>query len=211
MRTRQTIGLGTALGAAIALPVQAADLSVRLQLPEITTGRYENPYVSLFIEKDDDTFVRSLSLWHTTNPRRGGPGAGDRYLNSLRDWWRSSGTTSQMPIDGVSGATRGPGTHEVVFTNGKAPLGDLPAGKYQLVVEVAREIKGPRGGGGLRWWFRRRRPTAARRRRREQGCSRGTAYSVRMAGKEADDADRQRQDRNRCGQPDIEALSTVSK
>ncbi len=148
MRIRQSIGLGTALGAVIALPAQAADLSIRLELPVITTGMYMNPYVSLFIEKDDDSFVGSLSLWHMVNPRRGGQ-AGDRYLNSLRDWWRSSGTTSQLPIDGVSGATRGAGTHELVFTIGKAPLGNLPAGKYQLVVEVAREIKGPRGAGGF--------------------------------------------------------------
>jgi hypothetical protein len=158
MRTRHTIGLGSALGAAMTLPAQAADLTVKLELPEITTGIATKPYVALFIEKDDDTFVRSLSLWHKVNARRGGPAregapgmgggeAGDRYMSDLRDWWRSSGTTSQMPIDGVSSATRAAGTHEVVFTNGKAPLGDLPAGKYQLVVEVAREVKGPRAGG----------------------------------------------------------------
>lgn len=177
---------GAAAGSAIPLSAQAAELAVKLELPEITTGLYMKPYVSLFLEKDDDTFVRSLSLWHQINPRRGppreggpgregppgegagpgggaggppqfapggpagrtgGPPAGDRYLNSLRDWWRSSGTTSQMPIDGVSSATRGAGTHEVVFTPGKAPLNDLPPGKYQLVVEVAREVKGPRPQG----------------------------------------------------------------
>jgi hypothetical protein len=79
--------------------------------------------------------------------RAGGPQAGDRYLNSLRDWWRSSGTTSQMPIAGVSSATRAAGTHEVVFPTGKAPLNELAPGKYQLIVEVAREVKGPRPAG----------------------------------------------------------------
>jgi hypothetical protein len=161
MRMRHSIGLGAALGAAITLPAQAADLSVKLELPEVTAGIATKPYVALFIEKDDDTFVRTLSLWHKVRAgrdgggRAGGPGmgggaAGDRYLSELRDWWRSSGTTSQMPIDGISSATRAAGTHEVVFTNGKAPLGDLPAGKYQLVIEVAREVKGPRGGGAGR-------------------------------------------------------------
>lgn len=153
MRMRHSISLGTALGAVIALPAQSADLTVKLELPGIATGVYVKPYVAMFLEKDDDTFVRSLSLWHQINSRHGGQrreGApqGDRYLSTLRDWWRASGTTSQMPIDGVSGATRGIGTHEVVFTQGKPPLGELPAGKYQLVVEVAREIKGQRGGPG---------------------------------------------------------------
>lgn len=151
MRMRYSVSLGTALGAAMALPAQSADLTVRLELPGIAAGTYVNPYVAVFLEKEDDRFVRTLSLWHRVNSRRGGQGRegapqGDRYLSSLRDWWRASGTTSQMPIDGISSATRGVGTHEVVFTQGKPPLGDLPAGKYQLVVEVAREVKGPRGG-----------------------------------------------------------------
>lgn len=152
MRTRYSLSLATALGATLALPAQSDDMTVRLALPVITTGMYMNPYVALFVEKADDTFVRSLSLWHQVNPRRGrrsveGSAPGDRYLSSLRHWWRASGTLSQLPIDGVSSATRGAGTHEVVFSSGKAPLGDLPAGKYQLVFEVAREIKGPRREG----------------------------------------------------------------
>jgi len=155
---RHSIGLGTALGAALTLPAQAAELNVKLELPVVTAGIATKPYVAMFIEKDDDTFVRTLSLWHKVRagrdgggregePQRGGA-AGDRYLSDLRDWWRSSGATSQMPIDGISSATRSAGTHELVFTNGKAPLGDLPAGKYQLVIEVAREVKGPRGERG---------------------------------------------------------------
>jgi hypothetical protein len=156
MRKSHTLTFGSALGALAALPAPAADIGVKLELPEISTGMYERPYVAVFIEKSDDSFVRSLSLWHRISNRRGGPPgnagpgggnppAGDRYLNSLREWWRASGTTSQLPIDGVSSATRAPGVHEVVFSQGKAPLEQLPAGKYQLIIEVAREIKGPRG------------------------------------------------------------------
>jgi len=145
MRKTHTLTFGSALGALTTLPVSAADIGVKLELPEISTGMYERPYVAVFLEKADDSFVRSLSLWHRISNRRGPPGnagpgggnapAGDRYLNSLREWWRASGTTSQMPIDGVSSATRSPG---------KAPFDQLPAGKYQLIIEVAREIKGPR-------------------------------------------------------------------
>jgi len=146
MRIRYSVTVGSALGALSTLPAAAADIGVKLELPEITTGRYEQPYVAVFLEKSDDTFVRSLSLWHSLKNRHGGQ-AGDRYLPDLREWWRASGTTSQLPIDGVSSATRGPGTHELLFTENKPPLNQLPAGNYQLVVEVAREIKGPHGDG----------------------------------------------------------------
>ncbi|MNT18412.1 hypothetical protein D3C72_1536150 [compost metagenome] len=60
----------------------------------------------------------------------------------MRQWWRKAGRDLQMPADGISGATRAPGEHGVSFSDGKAPLGKLPAGNYQLVVEAAREVGG---------------------------------------------------------------------
>lgn len=148
MRKRYSISLGTALGAVAALPVGAAELAIKVQLPEIQTTEYLRPYLAVWIEKADDSFVSTLSLWHMIKDKRGNElTKGDRYLNTLRSWWKQSGTTSQMPIDGLSSATRAAGEHELVFTQGKAPLNDLSAGKYQLVLEVAREIKGPRPAG----------------------------------------------------------------
>ncbi|KZZ12619.1 hypothetical protein A3746_25325 [Oleibacter sp. HI0075] len=47
-----------------------------------------------------------------------------------------------MPVDGVSGATYGPGGYELEFTPGKAPLADLKPGDYRLRVEAAREVGG---------------------------------------------------------------------
>lgn len=139
---------GTALGALAALPVGAAELAVKLQLPELQTTEYQRPYLAVWIEKADDTFVSTLSLWHMIKDKRGNElTRGDRYLNTLRSWWKQSGTTSQMPIDGLSSATRAPGEHELVFTQGKAPLNNLAPGKYQLVLEAAREVKGPRPDG----------------------------------------------------------------
>src|SRR3546814_1185805 len=57
-------------------------------------------------------------------------------------WWRKTGRTLNMPVDGISGATRAPGEHVLRFAEGKAPLGKLPAGGYELVVEAAREVGG---------------------------------------------------------------------
>jgi hypothetical protein len=47
-----------------------------------------------------------------------------------------------MPVDGLSGATRAPGRHQLSFADGKPPLDALPAGDYQVVVEAAREVGG---------------------------------------------------------------------
>ena len=47
-----------------------------------------------------------------------------------------------MPVDGVSGATRPAGDQKLSFHDGKAPLGQLAPGKYELVVEAAREVGG---------------------------------------------------------------------
>src|SRR3546814_11767399 len=60
----------------------------------------------------------------------------------MRQWWRKTGRTLNMPVDGISGATRAPGEHVLRFAEGKAPLGKIPAGGYELVVEAAREVGG---------------------------------------------------------------------
>jgi hypothetical protein len=60
----------------------------------------------------------------------------------MRQWRRKSGRELQLPVDGVSGATRAPGEHTLSFSSAKAALDKLPAGDYQFVVEAAREAGG---------------------------------------------------------------------
>jgi hypothetical protein len=47
-----------------------------------------------------------------------------------------------MPMDGVSGATRAPGEFTLNLPVAKSGMDKLPAGQYQLMVEVAREAGG---------------------------------------------------------------------
>lgn len=63
-------------------------------------------------------------------------------MKDIRQWWRRDGRNLDLPIDGVSGATKLSGTHELNFKVGEEPLTELPAGNYQLLVEVAREVGG---------------------------------------------------------------------
>jgi hypothetical protein len=67
---------------------------------------------------------------------------GGKWLKDMRQWWRKGGRDVAMPMDGVSGATKAPGEHTLTFLMGKDALDKLPAGQYQLLVEVAREAGG---------------------------------------------------------------------
>lgn len=68
---------------------------------------------------------------------------GPRWHPDLRQWYKGDRMRSladdKSLIDGISGATRSPGKHKVAW-DGKDNTGKpLPAGKYTLYVEAARE------------------------------------------------------------------------
>lgn len=124
----------------LAAPAVAADMNVTVTLPQLTVAEYHRPYVSVWIERADKTIASQLAVWYAQKESK--EGAGIKWLPELRLWWRHGGRDQQMPVDGVSGATRPAGNQTLKFQSGKAPLGDLPAGQYDLVVEAARETGG---------------------------------------------------------------------
>jgi len=120
----------------------AANLAISVEVPRLTVAEYHAPYAAIWIEKmdeDDKKFTRTLAVWYENKkPNQ----EGQKWLKDLRQWWRRDGRDLTMPIDGVAGATKLGGTHELTFVVGQAPLGDLPKGQYQLMVEMAREVGG---------------------------------------------------------------------
>ena len=68
--------------------------------------------------------------------------ASDLFCGMAWKGAKLNGRDQSMPIDGVSGATRPAGQHQLRFADGKPPLGTLPPGHYELVVEAAREVGG---------------------------------------------------------------------
>ena len=60
----------------------------------------------------------------------------------MRQWWRRSGRSLALPVDGVTGPTRPVGTHSLRFDDRNPQLAKLPAGNYTLVVEAVREVGG---------------------------------------------------------------------
>lgn len=136
MKLRHSLALVLPL---LGAPALAADLAVKVEIPQLNVAEYHRPYVAMWLESPDQRFVADLAVWYDQKKKDNG---GTKWLKDLRQWWRKSGRELQLPVDGMTSATCAPGEHALGFAGGKAPLDKLSAGDYQLVVEATRE-----GGG----------------------------------------------------------------
>lgn len=135
MRAKLSIAItGFVAGA----PAVAADFDVSVEIPRLDVAEYHRPYVALWIERPDQSVAADLAVWYDTALK---DDEGETWLKDLRQWWRRSGRTQELPVDGVSGATRPVGSHEIDF-GANAKLAALPPGDYRLVVEAVREVGG---------------------------------------------------------------------
>lgn len=144
----------------------AAGISVEIEIPQLDVAEYHRPYLAAWIEREDSSVAANLAVWYQQEramPRPqnrkpgdekkgegkgpgngGGEGGGEngtKWLPDLRQWWRRSGRSLTVPVDGVTGATRPVGTHTLTFDDASV-LKDLAPGNYRLVVEAAREVGG---------------------------------------------------------------------
>jgi len=120
------------LGGITAAPVAAA--TVNVTIPRVDTAEYHKPYVAIWLEPAAGGAIRTVSVWYEVSKKGNEPGT--KWLSDLRAWWRKGGKSLKMPADGISGATRAPGTHSVTLP------ADLKPGNYVLNVEAARETGG---------------------------------------------------------------------
>lgn len=135
MRILLTFGLS----GLVAAPALAADLEVSIEIPKLDVAEYHRPYVAVWLERPDQSVAANLAVWYdVANSKQ----EGDKWLKDLRQWWRRAGREIAVPADGLTSATRAPGSHAVTFDAAHAALKDLPAGEYQLIVEAAREVGG---------------------------------------------------------------------
>ena len=136
MRLTTTIALGTLLIA----PTHAAEISLNIEIPRINAAEYHRPYVAVWVEGEGQKSVADLAVWYQQTD--GKEGHGTKWLPDMRQWWRKSGRTLKVPVDGVTGPTRPVGKHAIRFDHKHPSLAKLPAGSYTLVVEAAREVGG---------------------------------------------------------------------
>jgi hypothetical protein len=128
-----------ALSGMIAAPAFAADVQVTVNIPRLNVAEYHRPYVAIWLERPDQSFVGNFAVWYDLKLK---DNEGTKWLKDLRQWWRRSGRELNMPVDGLSSATRAPGEHRLAIDTAKTPLSNLPQGEYHLVIEAAREVGG---------------------------------------------------------------------
>lgn len=121
-------------GILMAAPSAWADqqLSIQYDIPDIDARKYHRPYVAIWIETADREPVQTISLlkkkpksWRKKN----------KWLDDLTQWWRATGKETVDELDGVTGATRGPGTYS---TNISVPDGS----DWVILFEAVREKGG---------------------------------------------------------------------
>ncbi|PRB74782.1 DUF2271 domain-containing protein [Pseudomonas sp. MYb185] len=118
--------------------VSAAEMEVSVEVPRLTVAEYHRPYVAIWIENADG-HVADLSVWYDLKLR---DREGEKWLKDMRQWWRRSGRSLELPVDGLSSATRPVGQHTLRFADDHPALAALEPGDYQLLVEAAREVGG---------------------------------------------------------------------
>jgi hypothetical protein len=116
-----------------------AEMAVKFEIPQLNVAEYHRPYVAMWLERGDNTFVSNLAVLYDVKKK---DNAGTKWVKDLRTWWRKSGRDVSLPMDGVSGATRTAGEQKLSFGPARTGFDKLPAGDYQLVIEAAREAGG---------------------------------------------------------------------
>jgi hypothetical protein len=128
-----------ALAGLCSAPLLAAEMTVEVEIPRLQVAEYHRPYVALWLEGAGNRHVADLAVWYDLKLK---DAEGEKWLKDLRQWWRRSGRNLDMPVDGISGATRAVGKHRLSFAGTSPQLQHLAAGDYQLVVGAAREVGG---------------------------------------------------------------------
>ena len=118
--------------------LSAAQMDIEVEIPRLDVAEYHRPYVALWLEQNGQ-HVANLNVWYDTKMKNN---EGEKWLKDMRQWWRRSGRTLELPVDGVSAATRAPGVHSLTFSASDDALKGLQAGEFQLLVEAAREVGG---------------------------------------------------------------------
>ncbi len=139
-KTRLPVTVTLVIGPLFALPAYTAELQISVEIPQLKVAEYHRPYVAVWIEGTDQKVAANLSVWY--QQRSNSEGHGTKWLPDLRQWWRKSGRSLKVPVDGVTGPTKPAGKHQLAFNDRHPQLAGLAAGEYTLVVEASREVGG---------------------------------------------------------------------
>ena len=116
-----------------------ARAELEVVIPELQVAEYHRPYIAVWLADERHQRVADLALWYDLKLA---DNEGEKWLKDLRQWWRRSGRSAELPIDGVTGATRRPGQHRLALPALVQQLGQLAPGNYSLNIEAVREVGG---------------------------------------------------------------------
>lgn len=119
--------------AGLAGPAAAQSIDLTVTIPRLSVAEYHRPYVAIWLEKTGAP-AKTLAVWYDHDMK---DNEGTKWLRDVRQWWRASGRGLSFPADGITGATKAPGTHKVSLG-----MGAMTPGDYTLLVEAAREVGG---------------------------------------------------------------------
>lgn len=117
----------------------AGTLELTVELPKLSVAEYHRPYVAIWIEDAGGKVAANLSVWYGTGLK---DNEGEKWLKDIRQWWRRTGRSLDLPIDGVSSPTKSPGKNTVKFDTSTGPIAKLAPGDYKIIVEASREVGG---------------------------------------------------------------------
>lgn len=129
----------TALSTLAAGSAIAGEASVTIDIPRLNVVEYHRPYVAIWVESADGGKITNLAVWYDTKLK---DNEGTKWLKDMRQWWRRTGRELTLPADGLSSPTRAPGAQQISFDSASKPLTELAPGRYNLVIEAAREVGG---------------------------------------------------------------------
>ena len=80
----------------VAMTAQADELEITL--PNLNVAEYHAPYVAAWLADERGKRVVDIAVWYDTDMANN---EGEKWLKDLRMWWRRSGRSASMPIDGA--------------------------------------------------------------------------------------------------------------
>ncbi len=135
IRSSSLLALSASLAAGVAT-FAAADpgkATLAIEVPRLQVAEYHRPYVAAWLTEAGSGDITNLAVWYQLDVE------GEEWLKDMRQWWRRTGRGLDVPVDGVTGATRPPGNHPADVA---AHFDDLEPGSYTLLIEAAREVGG---------------------------------------------------------------------
>jgi len=106
------------------------ELTIELELARFE-GRFRRPFVAVWVEDKKKESVRNLAVWYNKS----------RWLPDLKRWYSKNqpGKMDPRVMESISSATRSAGKYTLTWDGLDEQGKPVPAGKYTIYLEAARE------------------------------------------------------------------------